>query len=32
VSTALAEKTADALEAVDRAVASVTLRLRLRRT
>jgi hypothetical protein len=32
VSTALAEKTADALDAVDRAVASITLRLRLRRT
>ena len=32
VSTALSEKTADALDAVDRAVARVTLRLRLRRT
>jgi hypothetical protein len=32
VSTALAEKTADALDAVDRGVARVTLRLRLRRT
>jgi transglutaminase-like putative cysteine protease len=32
VSTALSEKTADALDAVDRAVARVTLRLHLRRT
>jgi len=32
VSTALAEKTADALDAVDRGVARVTLRMRLRRT